>query len=96
VGSFYPPRGSFDPLDLDIIERVYEDALLHIHSFDPLRDRQHDAEREAFLRRRVFALAKTHPVEYDALLHKVLRGFEVWTVIPLYAAKKKRRKNHPR
>jgi hypothetical protein len=88
------PLGSFDPHDLEIIERVYEDALLHILAFDPLRGAEHDADHETLLRKRVFALATKRPVDYDDLLNKVLSGFEVWTVIPLYAAKK-RQKNHP-
>jgi hypothetical protein len=90
----YIPPSAFDPYDLAIIEQVYEDALAQINASDPLHDPEHEAEREAFLRRRVFALA-SRPLDYDSLLQKVLSGFEVWTVIPFQMAKKGR-KNHPR
>ena len=94
MGSLYPPPGAFDPYDLEIIEQVYEDALAQINASDPLHDPEHVAERETFLRRRVFALA-SRPVDYQALLQKVRSGFEVWTVIP-FQMTKKGRKNHPR
>lgn len=96
MDSIHSSHGAFDALDLEVIERVYEAALTQISAFDPLSDAKHDAEREACLRKQVFALARKRPVDYDTLLHDVLRGFvDVSTVVPFQMAKK-RKKDHPR
>ena len=44
MGSFKHPH-AFDPLDLEIIDRVYEAAWAQVEARDPSRDRQKDGER---------------------------------------------------
>lgn len=45
MGSFRHPR-VFDPLDLEIIDRVCEAAWAQLEAREPLRDREQDEERE--------------------------------------------------
>jgi hypothetical protein len=70
--SFPKRRGAFDPLDLEVIERVYETALAQVAAREPLRDREEDAERERALRMLVFALATPGNVDFDTLSDRVL------------------------
>jgi len=56
MGSFKHPH-AFDPLDLEIIDRVYEAAWAQVEARDPSRDRQKDGERQDALKKSVFALA---------------------------------------
>jgi hypothetical protein len=63
MGSFRPPR-SFDSQDLETIQWVYEAAWARFALRDPSNDQTHDAELQAFLRRRVFAFASTCPVDF--------------------------------
>jgi hypothetical protein len=63
---------AFDPLDLEIIDRVYEAAWAQIEARDPGRDRQKDRELEEALRKRIFALADSGHVDFDGLCDKVL------------------------
>jgi hypothetical protein len=43
MGSFKPE--GFDPLDLEIIDRVYEAAWAQLEAREPFRDREKDGER---------------------------------------------------
>jgi hypothetical protein len=43
MGSFKRPR-VFQPLDLEIIDRVYETVWVHLEACEPFRDRQKDGE----------------------------------------------------
>jgi hypothetical protein len=45
MGSF-KRNPVFDPLDLEIIDRVYEAAWAKIEAREPLRDIQRDSERQ--------------------------------------------------
>lgn len=45
------------PLDLETIDRVYEAAWAQIIARDPFRNTEKDSERQAALRKRLFALA---------------------------------------
>lgn len=65
-------RGVFDPLDLEIIDQVYETALGQLEAREPLRDREEDAERQRALRKLVFALATPGNVDFDILSDRVL------------------------
>jgi hypothetical protein len=47
----------FHPLDLETIDRVYEAAWAQIIARDPFRKTEKDSERQAALRKRLFALA---------------------------------------
>ena len=71
IGSFKYPH-AFDPLDLEIIDRVYEAAWAQVEAPDPSRDRQKDGERQKALKKLVFALAASGPVDFDSLLDTVL------------------------
>ena len=63
---------AFDPLDLEIIDLVYEVAWEQVAARELDRDIAHDEERQASLRKRVFALAGDGGVDFDALLDRVL------------------------
>ena len=71
LGSFKHPH-AFDPLDLEIIDRVYEAAWAQVEARDPSRDRQKDGEWQKALKKLVFALAASGHVDFDSLLDNVL------------------------
>ncbi len=71
MGSFKRPH-AFDPLDLEIIDLVYEVAWEQVAARDPTRNVTEDPELQALLRKRVFALAGKGGVDFDALLDRVL------------------------
>jgi hypothetical protein len=71
MGPFKRPR-AFDPLDLEIIDRVYEAAWAQLEAREPFRDREKDGERGEALRKRVFTFASSGKVDFDALCDKVL------------------------
>ena len=62
----------FDPLDLEIIDLVYEVAWEQISAREPSRDMAQDEERQDSLRKSVFALAGNGGVDFDTLLDRVL------------------------
>lgn len=62
----------FDPLDLEIIERVYEAAWAQVEAREPSRDRERDDERQQALSKRVLAFAGTGHEDFDTLLERVL------------------------
>lgn len=72
-------RQIFDPLDLEIIDRVYETAWDEIGAHEPLRDKQQDDELQETLRKLVFAAAAISPpglgnhVDFDNLCGRVLK-----------------------
>jgi hypothetical protein len=71
MGSYKRPR-VFDPLDLEVIDLVYEAALTQIAARNPLSDPSKDLERQEALKKLVFVLAKPGVLEFDDLLDKVL------------------------
>ena len=71
MGSFKRSH-AFDPLDLAIIDLVYEVAWEQVSAREPSRDATQDEERQASLRKRVFALAGDGGVDFDTLLDRVL------------------------
>jgi hypothetical protein len=71
MGSFKRPH-AFDPLDLEIIDLVYEVAWEQVSARDPSHDTAEDEERQASLRKRVFDLAGDGGVDFDTLLDRVL------------------------
>jgi hypothetical protein len=74
-------KQAFDPLDLEIIYRVYETAWSEIEADNHLRDVSKDDERKEAFRKRVFALVGTGPVDFDALYEKVMGStFEPWII----------------
>ena len=71
MGSFKRPR-TFDSLDLEIIDLVYEAVWAQIVARDPFRDTEKDGERQEALRRRLFVLIGLGSVDFDNLYDKVL------------------------
>lgn len=71
MGSFKRPH-AFDPLDMEIIDLVYEVAWEQISSREPSSDTAQDEERQASLRKQVFAFAGSGGVDFDTLLDRVL------------------------
>jgi hypothetical protein len=72
----------FDPLDLEIIDLVYEAALVQIAARDPLSDPIKELERQEALKKLVFAVAQPGSVEFDHLLDKVLEHASELLVSP--------------
>ena len=62
----------FGPLDLEIIDLVYEVVWTQIKARDPYRDATEDPERQKLLRQHVFAAAIPGAVEFDTLLDRIL------------------------
>jgi hypothetical protein len=71
LGSFRNPR-AFDPLDLEIIDRVFEATWAQIEAREPHRNIQRDPERQQKLRLHVFALAARGPRDFDTLRERVM------------------------
>jgi hypothetical protein len=69
-------RQKFDPLDLEIIDRVYEVACAYIEARDLYRETEKDAEEEEALRKQVFALARTGQLDFDTLCDDVLASMD--------------------
>ena len=73
--------GSFKPLDLEILDRVYEAAWAALQARDPFRDTDKDGERQESLRKLVFDNTGTGRVDFDILCERVLANMpENWTV----------------
>ena len=80
MGSYKRPN-VFDPLDLQIIDLVYQAAWAGFIARDPYRDTRKDEDRQALLRKKVFAAATPGEVEFDTLLDRVLASIpETWTM----------------
>ena len=71
MGSFKRPR-VFHPLDLEIMDRVFEAAWAQIEAREPFRDRNEDGERQDALRKWLFAVVSPGPVDFDTLYDKAL------------------------
>jgi hypothetical protein len=71
MGSFKRSH-AFDPLDLEIIDRVYEAVWAQIEARQIDRDTERDPERQQKLRERIFAVAKIGSVDFDALYERVI------------------------
>ena len=53
--SSEPCKSAFDPLDLEIIERVYESIWDTVRLADPFRNLRMDEDLQASIRQRLFA-----------------------------------------
>lgn len=70
----------FGPLDLEIIDRVYDAAWAWLEAREPFRDRERDDERRNELRKLVMDNTGTGQVEFDALYERVLANMpEKWS-----------------
>ena len=68
-------KRTFDPLDLEIIDRVYEAAWAHLKAREPDRDIARDGERQEALRKKIFGVARiagSGHVDFDTLTEIVL------------------------
>jgi hypothetical protein len=68
-------KRTFDPLDLEIIDRVYEAAWAHVEAREPDRDRARDGERPKALRKKIFGIAcvvGSGHVDFDTLTEVLL------------------------
>ena len=65
-------RHNFTPLDLEILDIVYEAAWAHIEARDLYRDPAKNSEREDALRKAVLAATATGPIDFDTVYDKVL------------------------
>ena len=63
MGSFKHPL-AFQPLDLEIIDRVYEAAWAALEASAPFRDRAQDGERGETLRKLVMESTETGRVDF--------------------------------
>ena len=80
MGSYKHPR-VFHPLDLEIMDRVYEAAWAELEARDPFRDREKDGERGETLRKLVMDQTGTGKVDFDTLLGRVVANMpETWVV----------------
>lgn len=80
MGSFKNTR-VFDPLDLEVIDRVYEAAWAKIEALEPYRDRQEDDQRKDALRKLVMDNTDNNKVDFDTLYERVVKALpEKWTI----------------
>jgi hypothetical protein len=83
MGSFKRPR-VFTPLDLEVLDRVFEAAWEHVKSRDLFRDTSKDEERKQTLRRLLFVLAQPGKVDFDLLYDRLLTNIpEPWANLPV-------------
>ena len=72
MGSF---KSVFDPLDLEIMDRVYEVAWAHAQAREPSRNTASDGARQKALRRKIFGVARIAGpghIDFDTLTEVVL------------------------
>jgi hypothetical protein len=90
MGSYKHPR-AFHPLDLEIMDRVYEAAWAALQARDPFRDTDKDGERQESLRKLVFNNTGPGRVDFDPLCDRVLANMpENWTVFTVRASQRTR------
>jgi hypothetical protein len=71
MGSFKHPR-AFNPLDLEIRDRVYEAAWAQVEAGDHTRDTAYDWQRQDAVRKLIMDCTATERIEFDALYDRVL------------------------
>lgn len=76
-------KPSFDPLDLEIMDCVYEAAWTALAARCPVLDATDEAERQKNLRQRIFVLAQPGRVDFDALYEKALSSYDEPRLTPL-------------
>ncbi len=69
-------RQKFDPLELEIVEQVYEAASAYLEAQNLYADENKAAEEEDALRHMVFALAGRDAIEFDTLCNKVVAALD--------------------
>ena len=64
-------KSVFDPLDLEIIDRVYEAAWAQLQAREPSRNAASDGGRQEALRRKIFGVARIlgpGQIDFDMLI----------------------------
>ena len=90
MGSYKRPR-VFDPLDLAVIDLVYEAASAQLAARHPLSNPEDESGRQETLKKLVFACAHSGSVEFDALLDKVLEQLDLVLIAkPSYSTGKQK------
>src|SRR5262245_12769087 len=80
MGSFKHLR-AFNPLDLEIIDRVYEAAWAQVEASNQTRDTANEWQRQDALRKLIMDCTATERIEFDALYDRVLGNMpETWPV----------------
>jgi hypothetical protein len=69
-------RSAFDPLDLEIIDHVYEAAWAKLLVRFPGLTVEDGAEKQSNLRKRLFALAQPGKVDFDTLYKLVVSSYD--------------------
>src|SRR5262245_55579260 len=71
----------FTPLDLEIIDRVYEAAWAQVEARQFFRDHEKDGERQDALRKFIMDLTGTSKLDFDTLYERVVTTLpEPWTL----------------
>jgi hypothetical protein len=68
-------KRTFDPFDLEIIDRVYAVAWASVEAREPDRDLAKDGQRQKALRKRIFGVARiagSGHIDFDMLTEVVL------------------------
>jgi hypothetical protein len=69
-------RSAFDPLDLEVIDRVYEAACAALLARNPETDANKESARQKNLRQRLFVLAQPGSVDFDTLFDQVMSTYD--------------------
>jgi hypothetical protein len=69
-------RQTFDPLDLEIIEQVYEAACAYIEAHNLYTSEDQNDDEEDALRKMIFTVAGPGPVDFDTLCDRVLAALD--------------------
>lgn len=72
-----PCKSAFDPLDLEVLEQVYESLWDAVRANDPFRNLRMDEDLQASIRRALFAYAAVKgTADPDALKEAVLSSMK--------------------
>jgi hypothetical protein len=78
--NFLNLHPAFDPLDLEIIDLVYEAVCVHLASNYPDHGATPDEQWQPILRKRLFAIAEPGPVGFDALWERTVGNMTEYLV----------------
>lgn len=74
MGRYRTPKESFDAIDLDTLEWIFDSLWSEIQTHYPERDDEREEDLKAGLRRKLFALACLGGINQDALRRTLLAG----------------------
>ena len=73
----------FDPLDLAIVDSVYQAAWVQLVVRSPALNAEELEKRQQNLYQRVLALAKPGSVDFDTLYERAIASFDQTKITPL-------------